>query len=400
MKKLGLFLLVGIFLFSISLAIGLPRMTLAKISKAADISANLQKNVYVESDEVINDNFVQVGETIDVNGTINGDIMVVGGTININSDVQGDVLAAGGTVTVKGNIAGNVRVVGGTITIDAKIGKNASLFGGTISISEDSSIGWSLGFGSGTAEIQGLVGGHVDGGAGQTRISAKVGGNVNIRSEEDGIITISPPAEINGNLTYKGAQEPIINNGSKIKGEVIQKAYLMNTAPARSILDFLGISIWFLRLIKLFGLLVVGLVIISFFKKASITVMEQMKNNSVKSLGWGIVYLIIIPIIALILSLTIIGIPLALIIIALYTIALYLGKVFIGLLIGYWILQYFKKDKKDKPVPLMGAMILGIVLYTILTIIPYLGWLVSFVGTIWALGALLESTKKYLKENK
>jgi len=45
-------------------------------------------------------------------------------------------------------------------------------------------------------------------------------------------------------------------------------------------------------------------------------------------------------------------------------------------------------------------MILGIVLYTILTIIPYLGWLVSFVGTIWALGALLESTKKYLKENK
>ncbi len=76
MKKIGLFFLVGIFIVSISLTIGLPKMTLAKLSDAADISTDLQKNVYVGPDEIINDNFVQVGETINVNGTINGDVVV------------------------------------------------------------------------------------------------------------------------------------------------------------------------------------------------------------------------------------------------------------------------------------------------------------------------------------
>jgi len=149
----------------------------------------------------------------------------------------------------------------------------------------------------------------------------------------------------------------------------------------------------------LFGLLVVGLVVISFFKKASTAVTEQMKGNIAKNLGWGLVYLIIIPITAFVLLVTIIGAPLALITITLYTIALYLSKVFMGLLIGYWILQYLKKDKKDKTVPLMWAMILGIVLLTVLTIIPYFGLFIGFVATIWGLGALLESTKKYLKGN-
>lgn len=398
-KKSGIILAIGLLTAGFSLVFILPKASLAVMNDDVDFSLSSNKQIFVGSDEIINDNFVGIAELIDINGTINGDILVAGGTVNINSTVQGDVIAAGGKVRIKGDVAGNVRVAGGDVEVDATIGKNANLFGGTVSISEDSSIGWSLTYWSGTATIKGIVGGHLDGGAGQTLVAAEVGGHANIRAEDEGTITLNPPAQIGGDLTYWGNTNPVINDGAEIKGEVIQKSSILPSVK-QDVFKFLGISIWFLKLVDLFGLLVIGLVAISLFKKPSVNIVEWMKKEPAKSMGWGIIYLIVTPIAIGILVITIIGIPLALVTAALYAIALYLSKLFAGLLFGYWIFQYLKKNKKDKSVPLMWAMILGIVLYSLVIAIPYFGWLVSIVGAIWALGALLENLKRYLKENK
>jgi len=400
-KKIGFSLLIGIFLISVGVgfALALPQTTFAKPTESTGNSSIAQKYVYVGPDEIINDNFVQAGETVDINGTINGDIIVAGGTVNINSTVQGDVIAVGGSVRVRGDIAGNVRVGGGNVEINANVGKNATVFGGTVTVSNDTTIGWSLAFGAGTAEIRGNISGHVSGGAEQTVIAAVVGGNTTIHSGQEGVITVTPPAIIKGDLTYRGEKAPTVKEGAEVQGDIIQKAAVLPSVSKGDLLSFLGISSLFFKLVKLFGLLVVGLVIVSLFKKGSTAVIEQMKNEPAKSIGWGIVYLILTPIIVFLLLITIIGAPLALIIGALYFILLYVSKVFFGLMLGYWILLYFKKDRKGKAVPLMGAMILGIVIFSLLTFIPYLGWLVSLAGIVWALGALVEIKKRKIREN-
>lgn len=397
-KKIGFFLLIGIFLVSISFILGLPQKASANIADSVGYSPEFEKRVYVGPDEVIDDNFVRMGEIVDVNGTVNGDVIVAGGTVNINSTVQGDVIAGGGTVRVKGDVKGNVRVGGGTVEIDADIGKNATIFGGTVTISEDTTIGWSLAFGSGTADIGGTVGGHIDGGSSQTNISATVGGNVNLTSDQEALTIISSPAVIKGNLTYTGDTAPTVQKGAEIKGNIIQKSAFLTSFEKRDFLNFLGISTWFFRLFKLFGLLVVGLVVITLMKKESFEIAEFIKKEPAKSIGWGIIYLIVTPIATFILTLTIIGAPLALIITALYLIAVYASKVFVGIFLGKEILAYFQKDKKDKPVSSMGAMVLGLIIFVLLTYIPYLGWFIGLVGIVFGLGAIVEVKKKYLKE--
>lgn len=393
-KKITFFLFLGILFFGISLTLNLPQKAFAKTS------GGIEKQIFVGENEVINNNFVRAGETVDINGKVNGDIVVAGGTVNIDSTVQGDVIAVGGTVRVKGNIAGNVRVGGGTVEIDAVIGKNANVFGGTIMISEDSTIGWSLAYGAGTADLRGKIAGHLDGAAGQTTIAATIGGDANLILDEEAITSISAPTVIEGNLTYTGETPPTIQEGAIVKGEIIAKSAFFAAPKKSDLLAFFGISTLFFKLVNLFGLLVIGLIIITLLKKDSLAIAEYMKKEPLKSISWGIVYLIVTPIVSLLLVFTIIGAPLALIISAFYLIALYVSKVFVGIFLGKEILTYFRKDKKDQSVSLMGAMILGLIIFSLLTFIPLLGWFIGLVGIIWTLGALVEIKKRYLKENK
>ena len=109
------------------------------------------------------------------------------------------------------------------------------------------------------------------------------------------------------------------------------------------------------------------------------------------SLGWGILALLLTPLIVIILLITIIGIPLSLILLALWLIALFVSKILVGILIGRSLLNNFWLEKKDS---LILAMIIGIVITYLIFALPIIGFPVSLLAVLWGLGGIFMALKK------
>lgn len=112
-------------------------------------------------------------------------------------------------------------------------------------------------------------------------------------------------------------------------------------------------------------------------------------------MGLGLLFLIVAPITTFILLITIIGIPLAMALLFTYFFFIYLAKIFISLVLGEKLLGYFNKEYNPYLV-----LLIGLFLYLILTSIPVVGWLITFVSVLIGMGAILLGKKDYYEEVK
>lgn len=383
-----------IFLFTLFFFLAIPLIALAQTNV-------FPESISVAKDEVIEDNYIKAANSIDINGTINGDAILAGNTITINGNVQGDVIAAASIIKINGEVQGNVRVLGATVEINNKVGKNVNAFGSNLTLTENSSVGWSLLFGCSQIDINSPVAGKILGTAAKININNSVGTNVNVNLGEKGTLTVGSEAKIKGDLIYTGTKDALINSGGLIQGKTLHKPISAEITQAKK---FLSRNWLLFRIIGLFGLLLVGVVIITLAKEKTRQINQEMWQQPVKTMLFGLLYLIVIPIILFLLIFTIIAGPLSLIGFCLYFIIIYLARIFTGTLIGQKILEYFGKKKlgpEQKEANLLWPMILGTTIIYILTSVPYLGWFFGLLAIIWALGGLGEMLKKKkVAENK
>ena len=119
-----------------------------------------------------------------------------------------------------------------------------------------------------------------------------------------------------------------------------------------------------------------------------------------QSLGWGAVWAVAVPLVSILLLFTIIGVPLAIALVAVYVVGIILAPVLTGVMLG-WLLSTVKIlsiSKIFKPWSVFYLALLGILLYRILIAVPYVGWAVALLGTLWAWGAMLKVQRKILSE--
>ncbi len=396
MPKLNRKLLFLIF----GLLIGIMFLSALPLVGRADFMDN-EKDVYIGPEEIVEGNFIQVGETIDFSGQAQKDVIIVGGTITVSGPVKGDVIVAGGNVKITGKVDGSVRVAGGMIEINSKIDKNVIVLGGTIVIGQEAEIGWSVLVFGGSIDIRGKVNGDITGGAGNVILANEVGGNVNLKiSSEEGQLILYPQTYIKGNLTYSASQEVETKEGAQVVGETIRESIVSSVAFSETInpikttletLSFLG------KIMSVLALLAVGLIMTLLFRKKGKEIVKRMLNKPWTNIGWGLIYLIITPIVLVLIAITIIGIPLALIVLALYLIILYITKVFIGIALGQKVLEWWSKKQE---VSLVWSMVLGVILFSVLIALPFVGQIIQFLGLCLALGAIVETKKHAFKQAK
>jgi len=390
MKKGLFFLLLALLL--------LPQLTIAQSEIEQEYQRWLKpfidnlsgnKQEVVSKGTTVNDNYVQFADEITINGDVMGDVIVAANKLTIDGDVNGDVIAAAETIEINGSVAGNVRVAATELTINNTIGKNVNVFGGTVILSNNASIGWTFSFLAGQVTIDSPVGGSIYGYGGQVTINNTVGNNVTLFFDEVGQATLSNNASIGGNFNYRGEKTAIIASNAVIKGDAVHKLIPLDILKTK---EFLSHAWIYAKIISLFSLLLVGTLLVSLFSKKSRDVTSKLWPQPVPKMLWGFLLLIGVPIAAFIIAITIIGIPLAMIIMGIYIFLAYVSTIFIGLFIGQKILNN-RKDKKETP--LIWAMMLGVFIFFILANLPYLGWIVSLIGTIWFLGAVWQMKLSY-----
>lgn len=277
-----------------------------------------------EGDVVIwGDNYtLRSGQTLD------GNLLVYGGNVLLEegSEVRRDVTLFGGGLDVAGQIGGDVTVWGGNVTIRS------------------------------TALVRGQV--------------VSVGGNVvreegaDVRGQEwEGLpfrIPQPPKPPIPPELPVFGTYQDWSSRWWRNVGEVFRSAF--------------GVVV----------MTILGILVVVFIPQHTDTVAETIAKAPLQSFLTGLAAWIVVPLVAVVLTITICLSPVAALWLLVAAVGLLFGWIAGGLLLGVRILRAVT-DKEPNPV---AAVALGVLILSLLSLIPCLGLAFSAIVLTWSFGAV------------
>ncbi len=345
--------------------------------------------------ETISNDLYTGSRNVIIAGDIVGDLVAGGGTVLVSGMVSQDVLAAGGNINISGVVRDDVRVAGGTVLVQGTISDDLVIAGGQVTLVSGSSVGGDLLAAGGMVSVGGVVNGDVRIAGGQVVIRDVVKGNVHILADN---VTIAKTAVINGSLTYRSANEAQIEPGAQIKGEVdFQKATRVRpfSGPAKGIGVGLLAGLWSIaHITKFLSLLVLALLFIVVYGRIAETIVTKGVRSFWKNLGLGFLALIMTPITAIILFVTIVGMPLGFVLLLGYIVWLILAWVISPVIFGSIV--YRAVTKRATPEVHWKSVLVGCVSLFVIGLIPVVGWLIQFGVMLVAMGVLLKMKYEYL----
>lgn len=341
-----------------------------------------QKVITVASHEVIDkDFFIGAGEIVEIYGVVNGDVVVAGGQLLINGVINGDLLAAGGSISLSGEVMQDVRIVGGQLLISGKIGRNITAAGGNIEVAESAEIAGGAIFAGGNVTVEAPIGGEMYVGAGNLTLANQVDGDVQAGV---GTLRLTSNAVINGDFSFYADEDPLIDENATVSGTITRKDPPSDLKQFDEV-DFEGFgkgATSSFRMVSFLMALTFGLLMLKFVPNYTKGVALMIREDLWKSLGYGLVLLILVPFAAIILLITVIGIPISLLLGFSYVFYLYLAKIFVAVCLGDYLYEKWGKVKTQ-----YLPYVLGLGVFYLLTWLPWVGDLVKFAAVLLGLGA-------------
>jgi cytoskeletal protein CcmA (bactofilin family) len=277
-------------------------------------------------------------------------------TVLNGENQSGDLLIFGGSVTVEENasVSGNIVLFGGSLTIAGEVGGDLVLVGG-----------------SGLLRSTALVKGDLNtvGGSLQIKTGARVMGVTN---------NFTSPSSFNYDLPNQITSPDI----QDIPGEI--------SRVVNSSINFNPFSDFAWLLVKSLGWAALAALVILFFDEPTRRVSRAVLHQPVIGGSIGLLTLVVAGILTVVLTLTILLIPVALIGLLVLAFASAFGWVAIGLEVGQRISQAFHKEWALPLTAGLGTFVLNFVANGI-GFIPCIGWVVPFLIGLLGLGAVVLS---------
>ena len=326
------------------------------------------------------------GGMVHLTEPVAGDALLAGGQVDIASEVQGDLVVAGGEVSVGGGIGDDLYAAGGEVTVDAIVAGNARVAGGEVEIGPATVIEGGASITGGRVKFDGSVTGYLQATGGDVRLSGAVGGDAMVRSGE---LHIAPGTRIDGKLVYRGPDAPIVPDGATIAGGVefhetsASRWVDRDTHVAVDAGRAVGSMLWFV------GVFAVAALFTAIFPAFSTQAATMIGRDPWTSLGIGLAVLVCMPFVAVVLLITIIGIPLALLLVPVYLVLMFLGWVTAALFLGEKLLEL---ARRGQPVGIgwrILALLAALIALWLLRRIPYAGPLIGLAALSAGIGALV-----------
>lgn len=330
-------------------------------------------NLIISENEIIEGDLYAAGNSIIIEGVINGDLIVGANIIEIKGIINGDLIAGGNIITITGNVTDDVRIAGNTIILSGYVGSDFLSASNIINLNPESVINGDLVVGASDLTISGLIYGNV---------------NSSVSS-----LIINQNASIHGNIQYSSEQEAVINTND-IRGEIIKKE--SQTTSKTGFDSFFNFIMWMNFIISILSTLLIGIVLLKINPKMIQDFQKRISKNYSKNFIYGISGLIIIPVIGIIFTATIIGLPLGLIILAIYGIIIYLA---LYPFLAFWIGKATLNALNFK-INLSTALLIGILVIEAVSLIPFFGMIIRVILSIFSLGVLFQVMIDYYNKLK
>ncbi len=131
---------------------------LAALPTAAVVLRQSQRLVVIPSDQVIHDDLVVSGGTVQVLGHVAGDLVVAGHMVTVTGPVDGDVMVAGNAIDLNGPVGGSIYAAGNVIHLSSTAGRNVTAAAMLVDVEQGAHIARDLAMAAGEGTMAGVVG--------------------------------------------------------------------------------------------------------------------------------------------------------------------------------------------------------------------------------------------------
>ena len=332
-------------------------------------------NIIVE--EEIGKTAFAAGNSVKFSSQVDGMSFVAGNIVNITSS-QDHLFAAGNTITLDGVTTKDAFIAGNFLTVEASSIRDLYIAGNNMTINSDISgdlyaVGTNL-------SINGKVEGDVYVATDALSIGkdAVIAGT--LKYPDDAHLEIKESAVINNTEPYEGTTTTKVDT-SKIKLEVNPFAIIAG--------KLLG------ALFRFAAMFIIAVVLLALNKGAFETIKKEKQtfgNIALTSLI-GFAFLIMVPIAAIMVMCTVLGLPLGIIALIIYSILIYLSIIPTAYYFGNLV---FGKSIKNR----FLLMLVSLPILYIIRLIPIIGGLISFISLIFGLGMYTILMKNSITEKK
>ena len=327
-------------------------------------------SVSVDDNQVLEGDFYGFGSTIVISGEADNDVYLAGGSVTVNAPIKQDLVILGGSVNIHGPVDDDVRVAGGEVTIADHVEGDVVVLGGTLNLLSTASVGGDVLFMGSKVDISGSVAGSVVGRGGQVRIDNSVGGNVSVQASQS--FSLGDRAEILGNVEYESMGELARAQGAVVVGDIQKK--ILPTAGVNSYALLIPL------LILLFSVFTAYLI----FRSP----MQQVVDATAQSYGIqglvGLGILLVMPFVGFLLVTSVLGMIVGIVIFIAYVLLIFTTWILSGVVLGTLILKYAAK----KPKITLASVTLGVIIFDVLFLVPFIGPFLVFAVFVIVLGGV------------
>lgn len=359
----------------------------------------------VRIDEDIHEDIYVAGGTVHINGKVFGDVIAMGGEVILEDSIIGDVIAGGGKVYINGWVGDDVRVAGGALSIRQGVHGDVIITGGDIQIDRTAQIDGDLIAASGDIQVDGDIQGNIRIAAGKFALDGTVGGRASVRGGDfymNG--RINGPSEISveelkvrsdawfGSTVRYWTEQGEVDFGSSLGSgaTAVFDADLEHEKSAVNISAKEKESFWGKGIFGMLWYIVsmgfLAALLHFLFGKKLRQAAGLSEGQSFEMLLRGLVFFVLTPIIAIMLLVTVLGIPIGLVVGGMYILLASISKVVTATVGAQWL--NVRQDANWK-IPMLGLVSAAILLVLKgISAIPFLGWLASFALVCVVYGAL------------
>ncbi len=325
------------------------------------------------------------GKRVEVTGAkVADDIFSAGKDLIFDTVSAKYIFAAGSSLHFKGVSADNLILAGGELDMSGDVVDDVIMAGKSLHLTNDMRVGDDARLAGRDIIIDGRIGGNLDAAAQNFRLSGEVSGTARIKAER---IVLTPDARINGDLLYAASTEPEVPEGAVISGQVRK---LETDIPFVD--EHPESGVWY-GIVAVFGYLLALILLGAVLQLVMPGVLSAAAASAIDqpwaSLGRGIAFVILVPIVAVLLLVTIVGVPIGLVTLAAFFVLLALAYISICYCIGLYA-RGWSGSKEMLPGfwPKVLWTAVGILILSLIGLVPFIGWAISMLAMIAGLGAV------------
>lgn len=353
------------------------------------ITSPIDGDVYLAAKKIIIDapirgDLVAAGASIIINDSVAADVLVFAGDVAVNGYVGDDVRAAGGNLTLSGTVVGDVLTASAELNVrkNATVNGNLTVSGGVLDIFGD--VHGNVNAAGDKIDFRGTVGGSFDARANEIEIAGAVNGYSALSANT---INVVREAKFGKDVRYwndEGTLD-ITSEDSNIK-----VTYDPSIKVQQKRWELLG----FASVLMLFWYLGTALVVIwmieFLFSKTMLNAAGVVLERTIGSIGYGILFVIGVPLLCVLLAVTILAIPIAAILLFAYVSLIVMATAIASIIMANWINRVYYHSSWSVSHIVMVAFGVFIVM-KLFTMTPVIGPTIMFVIACMAIGSIVIS---------